>query len=145
MFEKINEDLTKALKDGDKFRLSVLRMVKSALQLESINKKSELTDDDVYSVLKKQIKQRKDSIGEYEKLNETETVESLKKEVEIINSYLPEEATEEEIDKTIDNAFSEINPQSMKDMGLVMKYVKEHLNNFDSSIVSSKIKERLNK
>ena len=143
MFEQINNDLKDSLKSGDKFKLSVLRMMKSALQLEAINNKCELTDEVVTSVLKRQVKQRNDSIKEYESLNKMETVESLKEEITIINAYLPEEASEEEISKTIDAAFTELNPTSMKDMGRIMKYVSEKLKNADMSKVSNMVKERL--
>ena len=143
MFERINEDLKNALKSGDKFKLSVLRMIKSALQLEAINKKSELIDEDVLTVLKRQVKQRNDSLSEFERLGKNEAAEDLKKEIAIINSYLPEEASIEEIEKVIDEAFNEINPTSMKEMGLVMKYVTEHLKNADMTKVSSMVKERL--
>ena len=145
MLEKINNDLKDALKSGDKFKLSVLRMMKSALQLEQINKKSDLEDNDVVTVLKRQVKQRNDSISEYEKLNQTETVESLKKEIDIISVYLPEEASIEDINKIIDEAFDNINPTSMKEMGLIMKYVSEHLDNADNAKVSMIVKERLSK
>ena len=143
MFNKINEDLKSALKNGDKFRLSVLRMLKSALQLEAINKKSDLTDDDVIVVLKRQVKQRNDSVKEYESLNKLEVVNDLKKEIAIINEYLPEEASDEEINDVINKAFIELNPTSMKDMGSIMKYVSSHLNNADMAKVSNIIKERL--
>ena len=143
MFEQINNDLKDSLKSGDKFKLSVLRMMKSALQLEAINNKCELTDEAVTRVLKRQVKQRNDSIKEYESLNKMETVESLKEEIAIINAYLPEEASEEEISKTIDAAFAELNPTSMKDMGRIMKYVSEKLKNADMSKVSNMVKERL--
>ena len=144
MFEQINNDLKDALKSGDKFKLSVLRMLKSALQLEAINKKCELTDEVVISVLKKQVKQRNDSIKEYEELGKEEVVNDLKHEIEIINEYLPEEASDEEITKCVDDAFSEINPSSMKDMGRIMKYVSDHLSNADMSKVSAIVKEKLN-
>ncbi len=145
MFEKINEDLKQALKSGDKFRLSVLRMLKSALQLESINKKDDFSDEDVLTVLKRQVKQRNDSIKEYESLGKVDTVNDLKEEIKIINSYLPEEASIEEINKAIDKAFLDINPSSMKDMGLVMKHVSENLKNADMTKVSTIVKERLSK
>ena len=145
MFEHINEDLKDALKSGDKFKLSVLRMIKSALQLEAINKKSDLVDEDVLVVLKRQVKQRNDSLSEFERLGKTEAAEDLRKEIEIINSYLPEEASLEEIEKSVDDAFKEINPTSMKEMGLVMKYVTEHLKNADMTKVSGIVKERLTK
>lgn len=145
MFNQINEDLKDALKSGDKFKLSVLRMIKSALQLEAINKKDELTDNDVIVVLKKQVKQRNDSINEYTKLNKLDTVNDLQKEIEIISNYLPEEASMEQINKIVDDAFNELNPTSMKEMGLIMNYVKEHLSNADSAKVSMIVKERLSK
>ena len=144
MFAKINTDLMNALKSGDKFKLSVLRMLKSALQLESINNKKELTDEVVISVLKRQVKQRNDSIKEYEELGKDEVVNDLKKEIEIINEYLPEEASDEEIQKVVDEAFQELNPTSMKDMGKVMKFVTEHLANADMSKVSALVKNKLN-
>ena len=145
MFEQINEDLKNSLKSGDKFKLSVLRMMKSALQLEAINKKSELTDDDVITVLKRQVKQRNESVSEFEKLGKNEAVENLKKEIEIINAYLPEEASIEQVNIAVDEAFKEINPTGMKDMGMVMKYVTEHLKNAPMTTVSQIVKERLMK
>ena len=143
MFDKINEDLKNSLTSGDKFKLSVLRMLKSALQLEAINKKSELKDEDVIAVLKRQVKQRNDSLKEYENLGKVETAEELRKEIEIINAYLPEEASIEQINAVVDEAFNKLNPSSMKEMGLVMKYVTENLANADMTKVSTIVKERL--
>lgn len=145
MFERINEDLKQALKNGDKFKLSVLRMIKSALQLETKNIKGELTEEDVITVLKRQVKQRNDSLKEYESLGKDETVSDLKREIEIISVYLPEEASIEQINTTIDDAFAEINPTSMKEMGLIMKYVTAKLANADMTKVSAIVKERLSK
>lgn len=143
MFDRINEDLKTSLKNGDKFTLSVLRMLKSALQNEAINKKKELEDEDVIIVLKRQVKQRNDSLKEYEELGKEETVASLKKEIEVINAYLPEEASIEQINSIIDAAFEKLNPTSMKEMGIVMKYVTENLANADMTKVSAIVKERL--
>lgn len=146
MFNKINDDLKDAMKSGDKFKLSVLRMLKSALQLEAINKKKDLEDDEVASVIKKQIKQRNDSIVEYEKYNEVDRVETLKKEVEILNAYLPEEVSDEVLNSIINEVFNDIKPTSMKEMGLVIKSVSERLKgmNADMGKVSAIVKERLN-
>ena len=140
---KIAEDLKNAMKSGDKFRLSVLRMLKSALQLESISKKHELSDDEVVTVIKKQVKTRKDSIEEFKKYNKTEEVAKLEKEIEILNAYLPEEMTEEEIKKVIDDVFTELKPTSMKEMGMVMKELNIKITNADMSLVSKLVKERL--
>lgn len=144
MINQINEDLKQAMKEQDKFTLSVLRMVKSALQLESINKKHDLEDNEVISVLKKQVKLRKDSIEEYKKFNKVEEITNLEKEIAIISAYLPEELSEEEIKKVIDEVFNELKPTSIKDMGKVMKEVTSKLSNADMSMVSSIVKERLN-
>lgn len=143
MNTKIAEDLKAAMKSGDKFKLSVLRMLKSALQLDSISKKHELSDDEVMNVIKKQVKMRKDSIEEFKKYSKDEEVANLEKEIEILNAYLPEEMTEEEIVKVIDEVFSELKPTSMKEMGLVMKELNGKLTNADMTLVSKLVKERL--
>lgn len=143
MNNKIAEDLKLAMKSGDKFRLSVLRMLKSALQLESISKKHELSDDEVMNVIKKQVKTRKDSIEEFKKYNKITEVDKLKQEIEVLNTYLPAEMTEEEIKKVIDEVFNTINPTSMKDMGRIMKELNNKITNADMSLVSKMVKERL--
>ncbi len=145
MFETINNDLKEALKSGDKFKLSVLRMLKSSIQLEAINNKKEIDNELIINVLKKQVKQRNDSKTEYSKLGKMDVANDLAKEIEILNNYLPEEASEEEIIKTIEEAFNELNPSSMKDMGSIMKYVSSKLQNADMTKVSSLVKERLTK
>ena len=145
MYEKINEDLKNAMKSKDTFKLSVLRMLKSALQLEQISKKRELDDNEIASVLKKQVKVRKDSLEEYKKYNKEDEVEKLEKEISVLSVYLPEELSEEQIEKIVLSAIDEIKPTSMKDMGLVMKKVGELLvgKNADMSLVSKFVKEKI--
>lgn len=145
MNNKISEDLKEAMKNGDKFKLSVLRMLKSALLLEAkaVSKDHELTDEEVIKVIKKQVKTRKDSVVEYQKYNKQDEVESLEKEVAILNVYLPVEMTEEEIIKVIDEVFDVVKPTSMKDMGLIMKELNAKITNADMSLVSRLVKERL--
>lgn len=145
MYEKINEDLKNAMKGKDTFKLSVLRMLKSVLQLEQIAKKHELDDNEVAAVLKKQVKVRKDSLEEYKKYDKAELVESLEKEIAILDVYLPEEMNKEDITKVVEDAINEVKPTSMKDMGLVMKKVNELLvgKNADMSLVSKLVKEQI--
>ena len=147
MLDKINEDLKTAMKEHDTFKLSVLRMLKSALQLEQIAKKHELDDSEVSSVIKKQVKVRKDSIVEYEKYGKSDSVKDLENEVEILSSYLPEEMSKEEIEATVNEVIAEINPESIKEMGRVMKRLNEVLAgiNADMSLASSLVKEKLSK
>ena len=146
MLEEINNDLKTAMKEHDSFKLSVIRMLKSALQLEQIAKKHELDDSEVASVIKKQVKLRKDSISEYEKYGKVDSVKDLEKEIEILSSYLPEEMSKEEIEKFVDEVIAEINPESIKEMGKVMKRLNEVLasKNADMSLASSLVKEKLN-
>lgn len=144
--ETIIKDMTTAMKEQDKFNLSVLRMLKSALQMEKISLKHELSDEEAMAVIKRQVKQRKDSISEYEKYNKTEEVDNLKKEIECLSKYLPAEVSEEEINKTLDTIFNELNPTSMKDMGPIMKEATSRLGaGADGSLISKLVKERLTK
>ena len=126
MYEQIKKDLVEAMKSGDKFKLSVIRMLKSALQNEEINlggNGSGLNDDQVLTVIKREVKKRNGSIDEYTKYNKLDAVEDLKKEVEILSAYLPEEMSEEELNTHIDEIIAEIGAESIKDMGKVMKEV----------------------
>lgn len=145
MYEKINEDLKVAMKEKDTFKLSVLRMLKSALQLEQISKKHELDDNEVSTVLKKQVKIRKDSLAEYEKYGKTASVKQLEDEIEILSNYLPEELDAKSVEALVDEAINEVNPTSMKEMGLVMKKINELLvgKNADMSLVSKLVKEKI--
>lgn len=142
---KINDDLKSAMKEKDAFKLSVLRMLKSALQLEQIAKKHELDDNEVSSVIKKQVKLRKDSLEEYKKYQKDDMAKDLEKEIDILSSYLPEEMKPEEIEELVSNIVLEVNATSIKEMGIVMKKVNEALvgKNADMSLVSKIVKEKL--
>lgn len=143
MNAKIAEELKNAMKSGDKFRLSVLRMLKSALQLESINKKHDLTDDEVLSVIKRSVKTRKDSLSEYQKYNKTEEVAKLNQEIAILNEYLPAEMSDSEVQAIIDEVFTALKPEGMKDMGRIMKELNAKITNADMSKVGAIVKEKL--
>lgn len=144
MKNKLLSDLTQAMKNQDKETLSVLRMVKGAIQLEEINNKHELTDDEFISVVSKQIKTRKESIVEFEKAGRNDLVEQTTKEIKILNKYMPEQLSEEEVLKVIDEAFNTVKPESQKDMGKLMGYINPILKGkADMSFVSKTIKEKL--
>ena len=119
--EKINNDLKEAMKNKDSFKLGVIRMIKGAMQLAKPNPREELTDDDVIQVISKQIKMRKDAIEQFEAAGREDLVLQNKKEIEILSSYMPEEMSLEELNKTIDKVFEEVKPTSSKDMGLDRK------------------------
>ncbi len=148
MYEQIKKDLIEAMKSGDKFKLSVIKMLKSALTNEEINlggNGSGLTDDQVLTVIKREVKKRNGSIEEYTKYGKMDAVEDLKKEVEILSVYLPEEMSEEELNKHIDEIISEIGAESIKDMGRVMKELTaKYASQIDMGKASSIVKSKLN-
>lgn len=142
--ERINNDLKEAMKSKDSFRLSVIRMVKGAMQLAKPNPREELTDDDVITVISKQIKMRNDSIKEFEAAGRSELVEQNKREIEILNTYMPKQLSEEELTEIIDKVFEEVKPTSQKDMGLIMKNISPLVKGkADMSLVNKLVKERL--
>ena len=142
--EKINSDMINYMKNKDSFSLGVIRMVKGAIQLEKINLKRELTDDEVIAVIAKQIKMRNDSISEFTKANRNDLVEQYQKEVELLNKYMPEQLTLDKINEIIDEAFASVNPTGPKDMGLIMREVSPKLKGrADMGKVNALIKEKL--
>ena len=145
MRNQILEDLKAAMKAQDKMKLAVIRMVKSAMQMEELNKKRELTDDEVIDVISKQIKTRKDSIKEFEKGSREDLIEATSKEIDILTAYLPKQLTDEEVMEIIEKVFAEIKPESGKDMGKIMKAVTPLVKGkADMGKVSSIIREKLN-
>ena len=143
MRDKLLTDLVAAMKSQDKETLSVLRMVKGALQLEEINKKRELNDEEMLALLTKQIKTRKESIVEFANANRIDLKEKTEQEVLILNKYMPVLMSEEEITEIVVNAIKEIKPSKTeigKLMGVVTPLVKGKA---DMSLVSLVVKNKL--
>ena len=146
MRNQILENLKTAMKNQDKERLSVIRMVKGAIQMSELNKKHELSDAEVIDVISKEIKTRKDSINEFKKGNREDLIEKTQKEIDILQTYLPKQLSEEELNEIIDKVFDKVKPESSKDMGMVMKELKPLINGkADMGIVSKIVKTKLEK
>lgn len=144
MYNKIKEDIVKALKEKDTLKLQTLRGIKGEVDLEHINKKVEINDDLVITVLSRGIKTRRESITEFEKGNREDLIEKTQNEIDLLQTYLPAQLTDEEINKVLDDAFNKVNPTSAKEMGLIMKEVTPLLKGkADMGKVSTLIKERL--
>ena len=143
--EKIKSDLTEAMKAKDADRLSTLRMVKANLMNRRIDKGSDLTDEDVTKALQSLVKQRRDSIEQYEKAGRTELAAKEAAEISHIEIYLPQAASPEEISAAVAEAISETGASSMKDMGAVMKATLAKLQGktADGKLVSEAVKARL--
>ena len=144
MKERIMTDLKNAMKNQNKDLLNVVRMIKGAIQLEEINLKRELNDDEVVSVIAKQIKIRKETLNELENSDRVELINQTKKEIEMLEKYMPAMMSEEEINKVLDEVFAEVNPQSAADTGKIMGKVSPLLKGkADMSLVNKLVKERL--
>lgn len=144
MRNRLLEDLKTSMKEQNKERLSVIRMVKGAMQLDELEKKHELNDEEMVSIISKQIKTRKESIVEFEKANRLDLIEKTNKEIEILNEYMPEQLSEEEIIKAIEKVFEEINPTGLSDIGKVMGKISPLLKGkADLGLVNKIIKDKL--
>lgn len=144
MKQRIMEDLKSAMKSGDKERLSVIRMLKGAIQMEEIAKMHELTDEEIVPIIAKQIKTRKEANVEFAKANRNDLVDKNNAEIEILNTYMPRMMDEAEINLIIDQVFAKINPTSSNDIGKIMKEIAPQVRGkADMSLINSLIKSRL--
>jgi uncharacterized protein YqeY len=143
--KQIVTDLTGAMKAQDAPRTSTLRMVKAAMMNRQIEKGSELDDEDMQKLLRSLVKQRRDSIEQYEKAGRAELVAKEQSEIEVIETYLPQAASQEEIEQAVATAIAETGASSMKDMGKVMKAAQAALagKNADGRLVSEIVKAKL--
>ncbi|HWN10171.1 MAG TPA: GatB/YqeY domain-containing protein [Pyrinomonadaceae bacterium] len=143
--EQIISDMTASMKAQDAKRTSTLRMVKAALMNREIEKGGQLDDEEMSKLLRSMVKQRRDSIEQYEKGARQDLADKEKAEIEIIEAYLPQAATREEIETAVAAAISEVGANTMKDMGKVMKATQTALagKNADGKTVSEIVKAKL--
>jgi uncharacterized protein YqeY len=143
--QQIVEDMTAAMKAKDSTKTSVLRMVKAALMNKQIDKGAELTDEETIKTLQTLVKQRRDSIEQYEKGGRQDLIEKEADEIKFIEFYLPQAASSSEIEKAVAGAISETGATSAKEMGMVMKAVQAKLagRNADNKLVSETVKKML--
>ena len=143
--KQIVTDLTAAMKAQDAARTSTLRMVKAAMMNRQIEKGAELDDEDMQKLLRSLVKQRRDSIEQYEKAGRQELVDKETADIAVIETYLPAAASREEIEQAVVAAIAETGASSMKDMGKVMKSAQAALagKNADGRLVSEIVKSKL--
>lgn len=121
LVETLDKEIIEAMKAHEKDKLIVLRTIKATLKQELIDNKKETNDELLIDVVTKQIKQRNESIREFEKGNRVDLIDKTKSEILILEEYLPEQLTKEEINMIIEEIFNEVNPQNQSDMGKIMK------------------------
>lgn len=143
--KQIISDLTASMKAQDAQRTSTLRMVKAAMMNRQIEKGSELDDDEMQKLLRSLVKQRRDSIEQYEKAGRQELVDKEQAEIAVIDTYLPQAASAAEIEAAVAAAIAETGATSIKDMGKVMKASQAALagKNADGKVVADTVKAKL--
>lgn len=143
--ERIVSDMTAAMKAKDASRLSTLRMVKASIMNREIEKGGELSDEELTKAMQSLVKQRRDSVEQYEKAGRLELADKERAEIEVIEGYLPKAASREEIEQAVMEAIAETNASSMREMGAVMKAAQARLSgrNADGRTVSEIVKAKL--
>ncbi|AXY25924.1 aspartyl-tRNA amidotransferase [Suicoccus acidiformans] len=142
--ERINQDVKLAMKARDKDRLKVLRMIKAALQNEQLNHDEPLTGDQELTILNREMKQRRDSLAEFEQAGREDLVEEVKAEIVIVEEYLPEQLSDEEIRQVVQDVIEEVGASSPSDFGKVMGPAMARLKGqADGSKVNAIVKELL--
>ena len=148
LYDKISKDMVEAMKSKDKDTVSTLRLLKSAIDLYLINNKMErhdASDEIVIEVVSKQVKTHKESIEQFKAGNRQDLIDGLNREIDLLSKYLPEQLSEEELNKIIDEVFDKVKPTSMKDMGAIMKELKPLVTGkADMKEVNAIIKGKLN-
>ncbi|GAB3050808.1 GatB/YqeY domain-containing protein [Virgibacillus ainsalahensis] len=124
LLEQLNQDMKQAMKNKDKDKLKVIRMLKASLQNESIKLgNGTLSEDEELTILSRELKQRKDSLQEFESAGRDDLVKELESEINILQVYMPEQLSNEELEAIVQQTIQEVNATSKKDMGKVMSAV----------------------
>jgi len=144
LLQKLDDDLKSAMKASESLKVSVLRMAKAALKYRQIEKGEALSDEEVLSVLTGLSKQRKESIEQFSKGGREDLAEKERQELTILQSYLPQQLTPEEIDRVIIEAIKESAAGGIKDMGKVMRLAMPRMTGAaDGKVVSQRVKDLL--
>lgn len=144
LLQQIKEDMKEAIRAQQKERLSSIRLILAAVKQKEVDERISLNDAQLLAILDKMVKQRRDSITQYQQAQREDLVEHEQRELSIIQSYLPAQLSAEEIQGFIDQAFESVQPASAQDMGKVMAYLKPLLQGkADIGQVSGLVKQRL--
>ncbi|NEW62070.1 GatB/YqeY domain-containing protein [Granulicatella sp. zg-ZJ] len=144
LMEQLNTDMKEAMKAKDKERLSVIRMLKASVQKEQIEVGRDLTDDEALTILSRELKQRKDSIREFEKAGRTDLAEKTQFEVGVVEQYMPKQLSEDEVKEVLKAIIQEVGATSASDFGKVMgKAMATLKGQADGNIVNKLVKELL--
>ena len=146
LITQIQNHVKDAMKAGDRLKLSTLRMLVAAIKQKEIDTRSDLSDDDIISIIEKQMQQRLEAAEQYEAAGRNELFEKESQEAEILKAYLPEKMGEEEVKEMIEKIISEMGEISMKEMGNVMSALKDQAGSkIDMKLASQMVREIISK
>ncbi len=144
LIKRFDDDLRNALKASESAKVSILRMVKAAVKNRQIEKGRELTDDEIISVISSMVKQGRESIEQFAKAGRTDLVSKEEQEIAVLQTYLPQQLSREEIDRIIIDAIKEASARTPQDMGKVMRVLMPRLKGVaDGKYVNQRVKELL--
>jgi uncharacterized protein YqeY len=144
VMERLNQDMKQAMKDKATIKLSVIRMVKAALKNEEINKGRTLSEDEELTILTRELKQRRESLHEFEKAGRTDLADKTREEIDVLSAYLPEQLSEDEIRQIVREAIGATGAASKKEMGKVMGAIMPKVKGkADGSLVQKIVSEEL--
>lgn len=142
--ERLNEDMKQAMKNQDKFKLSVIRMVRSSIKNLEIDLRKTLDDNEVLDILSREVKQRKDSLQEFEKAGREDLAEAVRAEIAVLIEYLPQQLTEEEIKAIVQQTIQDVGASSKADMGKVMAALLPKVKGLaDGKLVNQVVQQQL--
>ncbi len=143
--EKLMEDLKDSMKSKDKIRKDTITMVRAAIKQKEVDERRELSDDDILDIIAKQLKEKRMAIEEFKKGQRDDLVKLTEQEIDILLNYLPEQLTEEEVEKIVLETIKEVNAKSIKDIGIIMKAVMPKVKGrTDGNIVNKIVRKILN-
>lgn len=143
--EKLMDDLKSAMRNKEKRRKDTITLLRAAVKQREVDERQEMADDEILALIGKQVKQKRESIKDFQKAERVDLVEQAEEEIEILLAYLPEQLTEEEIDELVREAIAQTGASSMKDMGRIMGVVMPKVKGrADGSLISQSAKKLLN-
>jgi uncharacterized protein YqeY len=144
LLERLNEDMKQAMRNKEKEKLTVIRMIKASLQNEAIKLGEELNEEQELTVLSREVKQRKDSLHEFEKAGREDLVEKIRTELQYVELYMPKQLSEEEVSKIVAETVTETGASSKADMGKVMAAIMPKVKGkADGSLVNKLVQQHL--
>ncbi len=144
LLERLNSDMKLAMKNKEKDKLGVIRMIKAAIQNESIRAGHDLSQEEELTVLSREVKQRKDSLHEFEKAGREDLVEKIRTELKYVELYMPKQLSEEEVSAIVKQAITETGAQTKAEMGKVMSAVMPKVKGkADGSLVNKLVQQHL--